>query len=76
MLYIVKRVDLIIQQVRSHEVHYVENHHHSYYINFKSVICTYTLFFTREKEYREIKQNRRGKHKDINDMLDSTILTI
>ena len=50
-------------------------HHHSYYINLKSVICTYTLFL-QEREYREMKQNRRSKHKGINDMLNNTILTL
>ena len=28
-----------------------------------------------EREYRELKRDGRNKHKDINDMLDNTILT-
>ena len=34
----------------------------------------YTIFY--ERENREMKQNGRSKHKDINDMLDNTILPI
>ena len=37
---------------------------------------TYTVFYKREDNYREMKQNGRSKHKDINDMLDYTIQTI
>ena len=41
------------------------------------MICTYTVhYFVPEREHREMKQNRRSKHKDINDMLDNTIQTI
>ena len=29
----------------------------------------------KEREYREMKQNRRSKHKDINDMLDKGNIT-
>ena len=65
--------------IRSQEVHYRE----LIYIIvgninfFKSMICTYTVhYFLPEREYREMIQNRRSKHKDINDMLDNTIQTI
>ena len=41
------------------------------------MILTYTVhYFLPEREYREMIQNRRSKHKDINDMLDNTIQTI
>ena len=65
--------------IRSQEVHYRE----LIYIIvgninfFKSMICTYTVhYFLPEREYKEMIQNRRSKHKDINDMLDNTIQTI
>ena len=37
---------------------------------------THIHYILQEREYREMKQNRRSKHKDINDMLNSTIPTI
>ena len=52
--------------IRSYEVHYVEN------VSTSSQLIS----ILQEREYREMKQNGRSKHKDINDMLHYTILTI
>ena len=39
-----------------------------------SYLHIYTIFYKRE--YREMKENGRSKHKDINYMLHNTMLTI